>query len=184
MIIVTNCKNRCYWWVRSRMWWSRKSHKNSHWSRWKRLRQRVKTSQKLLIWEYSLNPLYSRSCFFHSLFFFFLCRWFLEKVYVTNPLTKTQWVFLCGRWLDKSEDDGQTVRELVPAAADGAASQPRMFPSLLPFPPPSSFHASSSLSLFLKYKIWKCTAAAPPLSLSPFLFCVKIINQFFGSSRA
>jgi hypothetical protein len=63
--------------------------------------------------------------------------WFLEKVYVTNPLTHTQWVFLCGRWLDKGEDDGQIVRELVPASGDGAASQPCIFlfnPSFLLFP--------------------------------------------------
>jgi lipoxygenase homology domain-containing protein 1 len=27
--------------------------------------------------------------------------WFLEKVYITNPISHVQWVFLCGRWLDK-----------------------------------------------------------------------------------
>ena len=51
--------------------------------------------------------------------------WFLDKVYVTNPLTEQQSVFLCGRWLDKHEDDGQIVRELS-ATVDGVASQPCM----------------------------------------------------------
>lgn len=32
---------------------------------------------------------------------------------------------MCGRWLDKSEDDGQIVRE-IPASNDGVASLPRM----------------------------------------------------------
>ncbi len=27
--------------------------------------------------------------------------WFLDKIYVSNPLSKQQWTFLCGRWLDK-----------------------------------------------------------------------------------
>jgi hypothetical protein len=51
--------------------------------------------------------------------------WFLDKVYVINPLTGQQFAFLCGRWLDKHEDDGQIVRE-IPVSADGVASQPRM----------------------------------------------------------
>jgi len=46
----------------------------------------------------------------------------VEKVYITNPV-KQQWTFLCGRWLDKSEDDGQITRVLVPSG-DGVASQP------------------------------------------------------------
>ena len=53
----------------------------------------------------------------------FGASWFLDKVYVTNPITKKEWVFLCGRWIGKNEDDGQIVRELS-ASADGVASQP------------------------------------------------------------
>ena len=56
--------------------------------------------------------------------------WFLDKIYVTNPISGQQWVFLCGRWLDKHEDDGQIVREL-PASQDGVASLPRMYFILL-----------------------------------------------------
>ena len=55
--------------------------------------------------------------------------WFLDKVYITNPLTEQQWVFLCGRWLDTHEDDKQIIREL-PASVDGVASQPRTTSSL------------------------------------------------------
>jgi lipoxygenase homology domain-containing protein 1 len=51
--------------------------------------------------------------------------WFLDKIYVTHPLSKQQWTFLCGRWLDKSEDDGKIERELVPSA-DAVISQPCM----------------------------------------------------------
>lgn len=40
--------------------------------------------------------------------------WFLENVVVTNEQAGTKWVFNCNRWLDKNEDDGQTVRDLVP----------------------------------------------------------------------
>lgn len=32
---------------------------------------------------------------------------------VTNLDSGKEWVFNCGRWLDKKEDDGQTVRELL-----------------------------------------------------------------------
>lgn len=52
--------------------------------------------------------------------------WFLDKVYITNPISSKEWVFLCGRWLGKNEDDGQIVRE-IPASADGVASQPCMW---------------------------------------------------------
>ena len=51
--------------------------------------------------------------------------WFLDKVYVTHPLSKVQRTFLCGRWLDKGEDDGLIERELVPSA-DAVVSQPCM----------------------------------------------------------
>lgn len=36
--------------------------------------------------------------------------------------SEKQWVFNCGRWLDKGEDDGQTVRDLA-AISDGSASE-------------------------------------------------------------
>jgi hypothetical protein len=52
--------------------------------------------------------------------------WFLDKVYVTHPLNKQQWTFLCARWLDKSEDDGKIERELVPSA-DAVVSQPGVY---------------------------------------------------------
>jgi PLAT/LH2 domain len=48
------------------------------------------------------------------------CGWFLDKVYVTNPLNSQQWVFLCGRWLD-----GKIAHEL-PVSEDGVSSQPCM----------------------------------------------------------
>lgn len=51
--------------------------------------------------------------------------WFLDKVYVTHPISKQQSTFLCGRWLDKSEDDGQIERELI-ASDDATVSQPCM----------------------------------------------------------
>lgn len=47
--------------------------------------------------------------------------WFLDNIVVTNENDGKMWVFNCGRWLDKSEDDGQIVRDLVPVA-DGKAS--------------------------------------------------------------
>jgi hypothetical protein len=44
--------------------------------------------------------------------------WFLDRVVVTreNPPT-TQWVFPCGRWLARDEDDGSTDRLLFPTPA-------------------------------------------------------------------
>ncbi len=35
-----------------------------------------------------------------------------------------EWYFLCGRWLDKGEDDGLISRELVASEQDGVASSP------------------------------------------------------------
>ncbi|XP_071954737.1 lipoxygenase homology domain-containing protein 1-like [Antedon mediterranea] len=41
--------------------------------------------------------------------------WFLEKVIVREEgRSQSEVVFPCGRWLDRDEDDGQIVRELVP----------------------------------------------------------------------
>ena len=37
---------------------------------------------------------------------------------------KKEYYFLCGRWLDKSEDDGLIERELVAQEADGVACEP------------------------------------------------------------
>ncbi|KAL6458734.1 hypothetical protein MHYP_G00322060 [Metynnis hypsauchen] len=46
------------------------------------------------------------------------CGWFLDKVIVREEgQTESQAVeFPCNRWLDRNEDDGQIVRELVPLA--------------------------------------------------------------------
>lgn len=35
-----------------------------------------------------------------------------------------EWYFLCGRWLDASEDDGKIERDLTPQDHDGVASAP------------------------------------------------------------
>ncbi|XP_071500737.1 lipoxygenase homology domain-containing protein 1-like [Diadema antillarum] len=44
--------------------------------------------------------------------------WYLEKVVVTEMgKPKSQVVFPCNRWLDRDEDDGLIVRELVPEGA-------------------------------------------------------------------
>uniref|UniRef100_A0A8C5BBE6 Lipoxygenase homology domains 1b n=1 Tax=Gadus morhua TaxID=8049 RepID=A0A8C5BBE6_GADMO len=52
------------------------------------------------------------------------CGWFLDKVLVREEgqAESQAEVFLCNRWLDRNEDDGQIVRELVPFA-DG----PRLY---------------------------------------------------------
>eukprot|EP01091_Cochliopodium_minus_P006324 TRINITY_DN1620_c0_g1_i4.p1 TRINITY_DN1620_c0_g1~~TRINITY_DN1620_c0_g1_i4.p1 ORF type:complete len:245 (+),score=98.47 TRINITY_DN1620_c0_g1_i4:542-1276(+) len=39
--------------------------------------------------------------------------WFLDKVAITNQVTQKQYFFICGRWLDSSEDDGLILREIV-----------------------------------------------------------------------
>jgi hypothetical protein len=78
-------------------------------------------------------------CFLFFVFcflFFVFCLPFV-KVYITNPISSQQWIFLCGRWLDKHEDDKQTIRELV-TSADGVASQPSMN-----FLPPLHFASTS-----------------------------------------
>ncbi|KAM3841839.1 oxygen-regulated protein 1 [Vipera latastei] len=38
--------------------------------------------------------------------------WFLEKIVVQDPITNSDYIFLCYRWLDQGEDDGKIVREL------------------------------------------------------------------------
>lgn len=45
--------------------------------------------------------------------------WFLDNIVVSIEGGK-EWVFNCGRWLDKGEDDRQIVRDLVPVS-DGKA---------------------------------------------------------------
>jgi hypothetical protein len=53
--------------------------------------------------------------------------WFLEKVVleqVTDDGTGKQWFFLCGKWLDKGQDDGSISREISAADKDGKASLP------------------------------------------------------------
>ncbi len=54
----------------------------------------------------------------------FASGWFLDKVVITNMATNTQWFFLCGRWLDQGEDDGQIIRDLPASDKDGVASFP------------------------------------------------------------
>lgn len=39
--------------------------------------------------------------------------WFCEKVTVINESTNKEYEFECGRWLDDSQDDGKTKRELM-----------------------------------------------------------------------
>lgn len=41
---------------------------------------------------------------------------------IIEPKSSKEWVFNCGRWLDKGEDDGQIIRELVPVINGVAAS--------------------------------------------------------------
>jgi hypothetical protein len=38
--------------------------------------------------------------------------WHLDKVEIDAPSQGKRWVFPCGRWLDKSEDDGAIERIL------------------------------------------------------------------------
>ena len=40
--------------------------------------------------------------------------WFLDRVEIDCPALGRKWVFPCGRWLAKGEDDGQLERELYP----------------------------------------------------------------------
>jgi len=43
--------------------------------------------------------------------------WFLDRVYVELEESKQKWMFPCGKWLDKSEDDGKIKRTLTPGTA-------------------------------------------------------------------
>ncbi|XP_032775722.1 LOW QUALITY PROTEIN: oxygen-regulated protein 1 [Strigops habroptila] len=38
--------------------------------------------------------------------------WFLDKVVIKDPITDLDYTFLCHRWLDQGQDDGNIVREL------------------------------------------------------------------------
>uniref|UniRef100_A0A8C9NG68 Oxygen-regulated protein 1 n=1 Tax=Serinus canaria TaxID=9135 RepID=A0A8C9NG68_SERCA len=38
--------------------------------------------------------------------------WFLDKVVIKDPITDLDYTFLCHRWLDKGQDDGNIAREL------------------------------------------------------------------------
>ncbi|XP_063155355.1 oxygen-regulated protein 1 [Candoia aspera] len=38
--------------------------------------------------------------------------WFLEKIVIQDPITNSDYIFICHRWLDQGEDDGKIVREL------------------------------------------------------------------------
>ncbi|KFP76822.1 Lipoxygenase homology domain-containing protein 1, partial [Acanthisitta chloris] len=39
--------------------------------------------------------------------------WFLDKVVIKDPITYLDYTFLCHRWLDQGQDDGNIVRELA-----------------------------------------------------------------------
>jgi hypothetical protein len=54
----------------------------------------------------------------------FGASWFLDKVIITNQKTQKTYYFLCGRWLSKSEDDKEIVREIPATDKDGVASEP------------------------------------------------------------
>jgi len=49
--------------------------------------------------------------------------WFLDKVIVRSGKGK-EYYFLCGKWLDKGEDDGLIVRELEVSEQDGVVTIP------------------------------------------------------------
>ena len=51
--------------------------------------------------------------------------WFLDNIVVKEEKSGKEWVFNCGRWLDKGEDDGQITRDLA-AVADGKAAGVRV----------------------------------------------------------
>ena len=40
--------------------------------------------------------------------------WFLDHVEIDSPSLGKKWLFPCGRWLAKKEDDGKLERELWP----------------------------------------------------------------------
>lgn len=50
--------------------------------------------------------------------------WFLDKVVITRESDEKKWYFLCGRWLSKSEDDGQITREIPASGEDGKTYDP------------------------------------------------------------
>ncbi|XP_010183716.1 PREDICTED: oxygen-regulated protein 1 [Mesitornis unicolor] len=39
--------------------------------------------------------------------------WFLDKVVIKDPITDLDYIFLCHRWLDQGQDDGNIARELT-----------------------------------------------------------------------
>lgn len=48
----------------------------------------------------------------------------LDKVVVTDLKTNNTVYFLCGKWLDKKEDDGLIIRELPASGEDGVSLVP------------------------------------------------------------
>jgi hypothetical protein len=50
--------------------------------------------------------------------------WFLDKVIITSIKDAKKYYFLCGKWLDKNEDDGRIERDLVPRDKDGESCKP------------------------------------------------------------
>ncbi len=53
--------------------------------------------------------------------------WFLDKVIIKHEATGKQYFFLCGKWFDKSEDDGAIEREIAASDADGVACLPSTY---------------------------------------------------------
>lgn len=52
--------------------------------------------------------------------------WYLDRVEINVPSLGQKAVFPCGRWLDKSKDDGQLERELFPVEETHQHYKPRM----------------------------------------------------------
>ncbi len=53
--------------------------------------------------------------------------WFLDNVVVKNEKSGKEWVFNCGKWLDKGEGDGQIIRVLTATSAPPEATKGMVF---------------------------------------------------------
>lgn len=54
-----------------------------------------------------------------------MAGWFLNKVEIDIPSLGRRLQFPCGRWIDKSKDDGALERELYPLAEAEESYKPR-----------------------------------------------------------
>ena len=45
--------------------------------------------------------------------------WLSFQITIDNPATKQQYLFECNRWLGRSEDDGELIRELPALGGKG-----------------------------------------------------------------